>query len=202
MLLNGSDIIGTPIMSLQTGAELARTSEAIINPHNLSILAYTVTGPFLDSETSLLRVDDIRELGSIGMIVDSSDEFIQPDDIVRQADIYNLRFELTGKPVYTTKREKVGKVIEYTVESSGFVIQQLTVKRPLLKSLNDPELLIHRSQVVEVTDDAIIIKDAKIKKAAPVATGTKTYTNPFRGTAQPAPIPEASSASDSRSSTH
>lgn len=197
MLLNGSDIIGTPVMSLQTGGELARTSEAIINPHDLSIIAYAVTGPFLDNDDSLLRIEDIREFGSIGIIVDSSDEFIQPSDIIRQADIYALKFQLIDKPVYTTKREKVGKVIEYTVDSESFVIQQLTVKRPLLKSLNDPELLVHRSQLVEVTDEAIIIKDAKIKKEARVPIGAKTYTNPFRQSGNTAPVPETSSSQSS-----
>lgn len=191
LLLNGSDIIDTPIMSLQTGGELARTSEAIINPHDLSIIAYTVTGPFLDSDTSLLRIEDIREFGSIGMIVDSSDEFIEPDDIVRQADIYKLHFQLIDKPVLTKKREKVGKVIEYVVSSDTFVIQQLTVKRPFFKSLNDPELLVNRSQVIEVTDEAIIIKDATVKKKNPLSVNTKAYSNPFRQSNGNTPVPEA-----------
>lgn len=194
MLLTGSSLINTPIMSLQTGAELARTSVAVINPHNLSIIAYEVHGPHLDTSNSILRINDIRELSSVGMIIDSSDEFIEPHDVVRLEAIYNLHFTLTDKPVFTPDRKKVGKVIEYTLDDGSFIIQQLTVKKPLFKSLNDTELLVHRSQIVEVTDEAIVIKDAVVPKAIKSTPGKHAYVNPFRQ-APPQSMPEGGSAS-------
>lgn len=183
MLISGNDLIDTPVLSLQTGSELAKATHPIVNPHNLTIIAYEVTGPHLDHHPSYLRIDDIRELSPIGMIIDSSEEFIQPDDIISQKDIYDLRFELIHKHVIDEKRNKVGKVIDYNLEAGGFVVEQLVVKRPLLKSFNDSELLIHRSQVIEVTDHAIVIKSkAENKKALPKAA--QTYVNPFRQTPQ------------------
>lgn len=183
MLVNGTDLIDTPILSLQTGSELARTAKPIINPHNLSVIAYEVTGPHLDHHPSFLRIDDIRELSPIGMIIDSSEEFVQMDDIIKLKDIYELRFELVHKQVLDEHRHKVGKVIDYNLEAGGFVIQQLSVKRPLLKSFNESELLIHRSQVIEVTDHAIVIHSkTENKKALPKAS--TAYVNPFRQTRQ------------------
>lgn len=186
MLISGLDVIGTPVLSLQTGTELATIKDAIINPHNLSVVAYEVDGPLLNQRPSLLRTQDIRELSSIGIIIDSSDEFIQPEDVIKLNDIYKLGFNLVGKHVLSEKRDKVGKVIDYNIEGSGFVIQQVTVKRPLLQSFNDPELLIHRSQVIEVTDEAIVIKskaDAHQRPPKP----NRSYANPFR---QNTPQPE------------
>jgi sporulation protein YlmC with PRC-barrel domain len=167
-------------MGLQTGAELARTSRAIIDPRTLEIAAYEVTGPLLDAHPSLLRVVDVREFSDIGMIIDSSDEFVSPDDIIKLGEIYALGFELTGMPVIDEKHHKIGKVDGYTIETSGFVIQQLSVKRPLLKSLNDAELLIHRSQITEINNDAIIIH-SEVKPAEPVMQAVRSaYANPFR----------------------
>lgn len=180
MLLSGTQLIGMAVMSLQTGKELATTSVAVINPHDLTIVAYRLAGPHLDHDPSYLRTADIRELGSLGLIIDSSDEFLEPDDIINDKDVYEMEFVIEGKHVVDDQRNKVGKVTDYVIEPESFVIEQLVVKRPLLKSLTDDELLVHRSQIVEVTDDTIVIKSGKVKAKEP-AKESRHYVNPFRG---------------------
>lgn len=188
MLLTGSQLLDMPVMGLQTGKELAQTSKAIINPHNLTVIAYLVEGQHLDYNPSYLRIADVRELGSLGMIVDSSDEFIQTDDIITDKSIYELDFTLEGKHVVDEQGEKIGKVTDYVVDVDSFVIQQLNVKKPLLKSFSDDEVLVHRGQIVEVNDTVIIIKSGKVdEKQAP--SKNRAYINPFR---QTTPQPEAS----------
>ncbi len=159
---------------------------AVINPHNLKIIAYRIAGPHLDHDPSFLRVADIRELGSLGMIVDSSDEFLEPDDIVTDKAIYELEFTLEGKQVIDDHKKKIGKVSDYVVDVDSFVIQQLVVRRPLLKSFNDDELLVHRGQIVEVNDTTIVIKSGHTKNKARAGT-SRHYVNPFR---QTSPQPE------------
>lgn len=166
-------------MGLQTGSELAQTERAIIDPRTLEIVAYELSGPLLDMHPSLLRVADVREFSDIGMIVDSSDEFVSPDDIIKLGEIYKLNFTLLGMPVIDKKRHKLGKVEGYTIETSGFLIQQLQVKRPLLKSLNDTQLLIHRTQITEINDSAIIVQ-SETKPAEPIMHSVRAYANPFR----------------------
>jgi len=168
-------------MGLQTGKELARTSTAVVNPHNLTIIGYRISGPHLDHDPSYLRVADIREMGSLGIIIDSSDEFLEPDDIITDKAIYELEFTLEGKQVIDERRHKVGKVTDYVVDIDSFVIQQLIVKKPLLKSFNDDELLVKRSQIVEVNDTTIVIRSGAVKDKLP-ATADRHYTNPFRQT--------------------
>jgi sporulation protein YlmC with PRC-barrel domain len=171
-------------MGLQTGGELARTNHAVIDPKNLEIVAYEVHGPLLDSNPSLLRVADVREFSDIGIIVDSSEEFVSPDDIIKLGEIYRLHFKLEGMHVIDERKQKLGKVNGYTIDTSGFVVQQLSVKRPLLKSLNDTELLIHRSQITEINDEAIIVhSEAEIPE--PLMESVRTaYINPFRKNSQ------------------
>jgi hypothetical protein len=187
MLLAGSRLIDMPVMGLQTGSELARTEREIINPHTLEVIAYELTGPLLNTKPALLRVADVREFSDIGMIVDSSDEFVSPSDIIKLDEIYQLHFSLTGKSVIDLKHRKLGKVIGYTIETGGFVIQQLSVKRPFLQSLSDAELLVHRSQIKKVTDTQIVI-ESELKTPAPVLkTVRDNYSNPFRKTSGPQP---------------
>lgn len=173
-------------MGLQTGSELARTSAAIIDPKTLEIIAYELTGSLLNEHPSLLRIADVREFSDIGIIVDSSDEFVAVDDIIKLHDIYKLHFNPIGMTVVDEKRHKLGKVDSYTIETGAFVIQQLVVKRPLLKSLNDTHLLIHRTQITEINNHEIIVhSQAEIPEPA-LETMRGAYTNPFRKSTQQA----------------
>ncbi len=186
MILLGSALIDTPVMGLQTGAELARTKAPVIDPADLAIIAYEVEGPLLEERPSLLRLADVRELSPLGLIVDSSDEFVLPNDVIKLGEIYNLKFHLIGMHVTDEKKHKLGKVIDYTIDTGGFIIQQLTVRRPLLHSLNDTELLIHRSQIIEINDEAIVVHSQAQAPEPELHEVVGSYINPFRKSSKPA----------------
>lgn len=181
MLILGSRLLSVPIMSLQTGTKLAQTNSPVIDPSNLKIVAYEVTGSLLSSKNALLLTADIRELGKLGMIIDSSDEFVEPNDVVSVAKIRDLNFKLIGLPVIDEMRHKLGKVEDYSVDTDSYILQHLHVKRGLLKSLSETELVIHRSQIVEINDNNIVVKTTA-KKLEPVVVKPEqlSYINPFR----------------------
>ena len=186
MILLGSTLTGAPVMGLQTGGELARTKLPIIDPANLTIVAYEVDGPLLPARPLLLRIADVRELSDLGMIVDSEDEFVAPDDVIKINEVYQLHFNLIDMPVTDEKHQKLGKVIDFTIETSGFVIQQLTIKRPLFRSLNDTELLVHRSQIIEINDKAIVVHSEAKAPEPELQEVVGSYVNPFRKPAESA----------------
>lgn len=177
-------------MGLQTGTKLAVTREPVIDPSNLKIVAYEVDGPMLSERPSFIRIADVRELSDIGMIIDSNDEFIGIDDVINIKKVRDLGFALIGLNIIDEAKHKLGKVDDYSIDTDSFVIQQLNVRQGVLKSLAETELIIHRSQIVEINDHAIIVK-AAAKKLAPIVKSTKklTYTNPFRS---PTPQTESS----------
>lgn len=182
MLILGSRLHHTPVMSLQTGTKLAHVTSPIIDPATLKIVAYVLEGPLLAEHPSYLRVDDIREIGNIGIIVDSSDEFVGLEDVIKLKELIKLNFPLIGMSVIDEHKRKLGKVENYTLESGSFVIQQLEVKRGILKGITDAGLLIHRSQITKITDQAIVVKSsAKKQSAEPVMEATRgEFVNPFR----------------------
>jgi len=108
MLISADRFLNIPVMSLQTGSELARTSREIINPRNLSIIAYELEGRLLDQHPSLLRIDDIREIGPLGMIIDSTDEIIGIDDVIAIKEIYDINFTLKDKLVLLYNNSEFG----------------------------------------------------------------------------------------------
>ena len=70
----------------------------------------------------------------------------------------------------------------FSVTSEDFTVQQLVVKRPVIKSLLDPELIIPRKEIVEITDYKIIVKDEEktIKAKAEKEEFVPNFVNPFR----------------------
>ena len=190
MLVLGSRFHDTPVMSLQTGTRLASTTRVLVDPRNLTIAAYEVDGPLLDERPAFLRVNEIREISPIGMIIDGNDELVGLDDVIKIKQLVEMEFELVGMPVVDEHKHKLGKVEDYTLDTKSFVIQQLHVKRGMLHSFTDTGLLIHRSQIVEINDQQIIVKSTGKKEMAdPVSQATRhDYVNPFR---QPKPQTES-----------
>lgn len=180
MILLGSAVLNAEIFSIQTGGKVARTTSAIINPANLQIIAFEVSGPLVQQHPALMLLSDVRELSNMGFIVDDIDQFIAPTDVVRVNDVYQLKFDIIGKLVLDEKRHKLGKVIDFTIDTTQFLIMQLSVKRPLLRSFNDTEILVHRSQIIEINNDSIVVHSQAKAPEPELHEVVGSYINPFR----------------------
>lgn len=185
MLINGSQLANCPILSLHVSAEIARVVEPIVDPDNLRIVGFRVEGKMVKDTEDILPIASVREFSRMGMVIDSIDELVSSDDIIRIKEILALNFALPGLKVVTRKGSKLGKVLDYTVEISGWYIQQIIVQRPAIKAFFDPELRIARTQVVEVDDYKVTVKDEHEKVKSKVAQATPAdfvpnFVNPFR----------------------
>lgn len=176
MLLLNTQLQNVAVMSLQTGAALGTTSDPIIDPRKLQIAAYYVAGPRIQV-ASVLHTADIREYGPLGFIVNGADSIMEfDDDLIRLKEVADLKFTLLGKYVVDENKRRLGKVSEYTLESDGFIIQKLHVSQSMVKNITSSNLIIHRSQIVEITDHLIVVKSA----AVPATLGLAQVLNPFR----------------------
>lgn len=182
MLLPVDHLIDVPIMSLQTGTELARTTGVVIDPRHMKITAFYVDGPLLEDHPSVLHPSDIRELSDIGMIVDNSERLMGTEGLVRLQAIIDLHFELIGKKVIDDLGHKLGKVTDYIVEPDDFTIQQLNVQQTILRSIGTATSVIRRAQIVAVRKDVIVVKSPTIREEAVAPQPSpQPFVNPFRG---------------------
>jgi len=148
----------------------------------LKIIAYEVDGPLLSEHPSLILVADVRELSNIGMIIDSNDEFVGLDDVIKVKSICDLNFNLIGLNVIDEKKHKLGKIYDYSLDVGSFVIQQLNVKRSGIKSFGETEVLVHRTQIIEINNQSVIVKSTAQKIEMKVDRSQLSYINPFRST--------------------
>jgi uncharacterized protein YrrD len=186
MLVSHTRFLDMPIMGLQTGKELAISDTPVIDKAALEIVAYKVDGPSLDIHPSYLRMEDIREISDVGIIIDSSDEFVARSDVISLSRLIDEDFSPVSMSVVDDTGSKLGKVQDIIIDTKTFRIEQLSVKLPFLQSFKNTELLIHRDQIVKIEDGQIVV-------ASPSVTATESapspaYKNPFRS--PPAPQPE------------
>lgn len=182
MLIYDSKLKGNQILSLHLGAPIGRVTQAIVDPNVLEIIAFRIEGPTINASTGdILPVKSVREYSQMGMIIDSVDDLVNETEIVRIQEILKLNFALVGLRVITRKKSKLGKVTDFTVDPEAWQVQQLIVQRPMIKSLIDPQLTIARSEVVNVDDYTVTVKDEerKIKETAQ-ANFVPNFVNPFR----------------------
>lgn len=185
MLVIGSNLINYPVLSLHLGGLVSHTVEPVIDPESLAVIAYTLNAREIDEPEAgdILMIEDVREFSEDGLIINSTDNLVNREDVIKLDRIMDLGFKLIGLKVVTKDGKKLGKVIDYTLDSGSFSIFQLIVQRPFFDAIVDPELTINRSQIVEIDDDKITIKHDKQKVKLPKA-GSKdfvpNYVNPFR----------------------
>jgi len=151
-----------PVMSLRLGTAIAMAVEPIINPHNLKILGWWCKTPGATKQHVLLA-EDVREILPQGLAINDDDALSHSDDLVRHDQVLSIHFQLLDKTV-KTRRHKLGKISDFAYDSEAMLVQKLHVARPLTKLFASEDILIiDRNQILEVTDNYILVRDADVK---------------------------------------
>lgn len=171
MLLTLDTMKNVPLLSIQTGRRLAVIGDPIINPNNLQVVAWYAIGNLIGFSPAVIFSEDIHELGHLGAIIDSADSILPLDDLVRLQDILAHGFALHHLPVVSDTGQKLGSVESFNFDSDNFLIEQIIVKPSLSVRLTAAQLIITRSQIVELDNKRIVVSSttkvaAKSKKPA------------------------------------
>jgi hypothetical protein len=163
MLKMSGSLFNTPIVSLRIGRPIGVAIEPIINPHNLKILGWWCKESGNGGKYVLLA-EEVRENNSSGLAVNDEDVLSPPEDLVRHKETLDSNFQLIEKLV-RTKRQKIGKVHDFSY-NDGMFVQKLYVARPLMKVFaSEDTVIIDRTQILEVTDHHILVRDTEIKES-------------------------------------
>ena len=165
MLIVDNQLASLPVLSIHASSVVAHTNGYILNPHNLTIAAFYVDSPRAD-EPLILMPQDIREMNGRSLVINHEEDLAPEEDIIRLQELIDLDFSLVGKPVYTESGKKLGTVTEFVVQTEHMAVFNMHVQPPAWKSLMKSDLIISRKQVVEVSQESVIVRDAVIKQKA------------------------------------
>ena len=181
MLIEGSKLLNYPILSLHTASRIAEVKALVVDPNFLRIVAFEISA-VSSKQRLFLDVTSVREFSKMGMIVDSDEEFIEQNDVIKLKETIELGFTLENMKVVTKKKTMLGRVEDFMVTTDCFQIMQLIIKRPIYKALIDPELVIGRSEIHEINDNEIIVKseESTIMKKSGTLDFVPNFVNPFK----------------------
>jgi len=158
MLKLSEALLGRPVMSLRSGRAVATTRGLVLNPNNLKIEGFYCEDHF-DKNELILLYQDIRDVIPQGLVVNDHDVLAKPEDLVRLQKLIKLDYQLLGKPVVTTSKKRLGKVVDFATEIETMYVQKIYVTQGLIKGLTGGNLGIERNQINEITDSKIIVND-------------------------------------------
>lgn len=168
--MQSKHLVGLQIISLHTGQLVGELGSPIINPHSLSLAAFRCKTRWQKKrqEDLILLTQDIRQVASGRVLINSVDEIRPVSDLVRLQEVIKIDFSLIDKPVRNESKRRLGKVDDYVVNPQDFWIQKIYVRQPFLKNLAVHSLVIDRQQIIEVSDRFILVNDATAAQPAVV----------------------------------
>lgn len=181
MLIEGSKLLKYPILSLHTASRIAEVKGLVIDPNFLKVVAFEISA-VSSKQRLFLEASSVREFSKMGMIVDSDEEFVEKDDVIKLKETIELGFSLDNMKVVSKKKAMLGRIENFIINTEDFQIMQLIVKRPIYKALIDPELVIGRSDIHEINDSEIIVKseEGTIMKKSGTLDFVPNFVNPFK----------------------
>ncbi len=159
-----SQIEKLPIVSLQTGQKVAQLDKPIINRSNLELMAFYCQSGYFRQRGPVILSRDIRQINRDCLVIDSVDEIENPQEIVRLQEVIRENFDPKGRIVVNETGIRLGKVTDYNINLQTNLIQKLYVKPSAFKHLVINNLVIDRSQIVDISDRQITVRDATVKK--------------------------------------
>lgn len=166
MLVLSEAIGGRNVMSIHAGGAIAKTSEAIIDPANLKIIAFSVLARGLQY-FSVIHCSDIREWSPIGVVINSEDDLMEVDEnMPKIRELIESKFKLDGIGVRTESGKRLGRVKNFVFETDGYFVVKFYIERSGPFNLFNQPLVIERDSVVNVTNKFIVVSDDKSKVKA------------------------------------
>ncbi len=156
-----SHLMNLPIVSLQTGETVAFANEPIIDMAKLEVVALHCSIPH-QRPTLALLARDIRQLTAEYLLIDSEDELIDPDEVVRLTTLVKAGFSPLEKPVVSDLGRRLGRTDDYAINLETNRIQKLYIRSHGMRAWIKAELTIDRAQIVDVTPHHIVVRDSAL----------------------------------------
>ena len=152
------ELYNRPVLDMRSGKAVAVATGPIINPHSLKIIGWWCD-PKDGPSPRVLLASSVRQMSANGLIIDDLSELSGAEELVRDQETLRINYQLPGKTV-RTKRRKLGKVEDFSF-TEAMLVQKLYVQQSIIRALNTETLIIDRSQIMEVNDQAIIVRDTE-----------------------------------------
>lgn len=144
------------------GAMVGLVENLIINPDDGKLAGITVREGFGKRNLKTLSAKDILGISSEFYLVPSYDSLGDIDEIVRLKEIMDRDIPIRGNKVYTESGTYIGKVFDYTLDLTTFMISRLYARPGLLGGLAKQYIISYKN-IISIEKERITVADLTVK---------------------------------------
>lgn len=161
MFKQASLVLGSQIVSFQTGRKLGEVLDFIADDNSGKILALVIKKSMFGKPKEIISTVNILEIISKFVVVRADDVISPPEEILKVSEMIKNKIKLFGNRVKTEKGVYLGRVSDFVFEMPGFNLSKLYLSANIF-SLITGEKVIDASKIKKITKKAVIVSDDAI----------------------------------------
>ena len=159
-----SQIINSPIVSIESGEKLGRVIDLVINYENGKCLALLIQPEGTFVRKKIVLVDDISSFGDDAVMVQNENFTIPLKSSDEITAIVKKDIKIVSNKAVTYSGDLLGEVKDYEFDEISFKLTKLFISTGFLKDLVRGELVVVANKIMSIGRDAIIVKDAVVSE--------------------------------------
>ena len=128
MLIEAKKLIGLPVASMDTQAKIATIREILIDPENGRFLGFLVSSGGIFAKPTVLSTIDIRDWDPNGIVTESVDNLVPPEEIIRIKEVLDQKVLILGMKAKTESGKGLGIVENLLLDSETGSIAKYYLK--------------------------------------------------------------------------
>lgn len=155
---NVSELIGKPVISVDTGDKLGSVSDALLADSDVRLLALVIGGGMLGKE-HVLPFRDVQTLGGDTILVRSQAGVVGAREWRESGAAATRSSTLKGRPVVTATGHRLGDVSDFVVDDLTGAFDALEVAATDFGGLRTKRSLIRPGAEIRIGPDAVVVSE-------------------------------------------
>ncbi len=165
MLLEVSKVVGLPVGFMEEGRRGAQVSDIVFDPSQMKIIGFLAKGGGFWSSEKVIALSDVLEVDAGGVAINSVDDLLDKEEIVRVGELLKKKTHLLGLRVYDKEEKYLGRVYDGVFEAETGYLFRIYVKNIWRK------YIFERKQINSIDNKKIVIDTENTIKDRVKATG-------------------------------
>lgn len=153
MFIEATKLCSLPVAAQDAQIKAGVIKEILVDPENGHLLGFLVQTGGLFSAKKALSITDVINWDPQGIVTESIDNLVAPDEIVRIKDVISKKIQLLGMKAKTESGKSLGEVENFLIDTETEMVVKYYLKDLLGKSR------ILESNKVSSIDKAIVFTD-------------------------------------------
>ncbi len=144
--------IGADVLT-ENGMHVGKVLEVLIEPTNGKIVGFLLT----PSGRRVISPTDVIFWGD-QLVISDFDDVLDVDDLIKAKNVLKQNIRVFKNKVYTGKNEFLGNVLDYSLNTSMFVLTKLFIAKTFFWIYHFEEKTVPHKNILEIKPDRIIVK--------------------------------------------